>query len=171
MGETAIVVMVPEAVPAVGAVYRRHTRAGREGMPPHVTLLLPFADSAALPLADVRTLLGGFEPFEFELVEARRFEPSTGTVLWLAPEPAAPFVELTEALVDAFPAHRPYGGAFDDIVPHLTVADSRDRDLIERIDRDVGRALPIAARADAATIVECRDGRWQPHTTIPLGLS
>jgi 2'-5' RNA ligase len=171
LGETAIVVMVPEAGPAVGALYRTHTSAGREGMSPHVTLLIPFADSGALPLADVRTLVGSFAPFAFELTEIRRFEPSTGTILWLAPKPATRFVELTQALVDAFPAQRPYDGAFEDIVPHLTVAVSGDPDVVERIDEDIGRALPIAARADAATIVERRDGRWQPHTTIPFGLS
>jgi hypothetical protein len=52
---------VPEAEPAVGRWQRQHTRAGADGMPPHVTLLIPFADSESLPLA----------------------------VLWLAPEPAA----------------------------------------------------------------------------------
>jgi 2'-5' RNA ligase len=169
VGETAIVVLVPEAEPAVGAHYRTNTKAGREGMPPHVTLLIPFADSKSLPLREARTLLGSFEPFEFELTETRRFEPSTGTVLWLAPDPAMRFIAMTEALVNAFTDYRPYGGAFDDIVPHLTVAVSRDRGLIDQIDGEVGRSLPIAARADAATIVERRNGRWKPHTMIPLG--
>jgi 2'-5' RNA ligase superfamily len=168
MAETAIVVTVPEAEPAVGALYRTHTNAGRDGMPPHVTLLIPFADSESLPLAEVRAVLGGFEPFGFELMELRRFEPRSGPILWLAPQPAARFVELTEALVEAFPEHRPYGGAFDDIVPHLSVAVSRDADLLDGIERDVARALPIAARAEAATIVERVAGRWRPRTTVPF---
>jgi hypothetical protein len=46
---------------------------------------------------------------------------------------------------------------------------SRDATALDRIERELGPALPIATRADAATIVERRDGRWTPHTTIPLG--
>jgi hypothetical protein len=169
VAETAIVFVVPEAEPAVGAVYRTRTRSGREGMPPHVTLLIPFADSESLPLVEVRAVLRTFEPFEFELTEARRFVPPSELILWLAPEPAARFVAITEALVRAFPDYQPYGGAFEEVVPHLSVAVSRDAGAIEQIERRIGSALPIAARADAATIVQRREGRWQPHTTIPLG--
>jgi 2'-5' RNA ligase len=171
VGETAIVVIVPEAEPAVGALYRTHTNSGREAMPPHVTLLIPFADSEALPLAALRAALAAFEPFHFELAQTHRFEPSSGPILWLAPEPAAPFIELTEALVRAFPAYRPYGGAFHDIVPHLTVAAARDAHALDQIERELASALPIAARAEAATVVRRRDGdrRWEPHTTIPFG--
>jgi len=46
-------------------------------------------------------------------------------VVWLAPEPAAPFRALTAAVVSAFPAHRPYGGIHDDVVPHLTIGELR----------------------------------------------
>jgi len=172
VGETAIVVLVPEAEQAVGSLYRTHTRAGREGMSPHVTLLIPFADSESLPLDEVRAVLGRFEQFDFQLTELRRFEPRSGPpILWLEPDPAASFVTLTEALVQAFPDYVPYGGAFAEIVPHLTVADARDERTPARIQRDVVPALPIAARADAVTIVQRVDGRWQPHTRIPLGVS
>jgi hypothetical protein len=168
VAETAIVVVVPEADPAVGAVYRARTRAGRQGMPPHVTLLIPFANSESLPLAEVRTVLQTFEPFEFELTQTRRFEPPSELILWLVPEPAARFVAMTEALVRAFPEYQPYGGVFDDVVPHLSVAVSRDARVIEQIEREITQALPIAARAEAASIVQRADGRWRPHTTIPF---
>jgi hypothetical protein len=171
VGETAIVVVVPEAESVVGDLYRTHTNSGREGMPPHVTLLIPFADSDSLPLDEVRAVLGRFEPFEFALTEPRRFEPRSGPILWLAPEPPAPFVALTETLLRAFPDYRPYDGAFDDVIPHLTVAVGRDTDALDRIEREVVPALPIAATARAATIVHRLDGRWVPHTVVPLGLS
>ena len=168
MAETAIVITVPEAEPVVGGLCRAHTKAGREGMPPHVTLLIPFADSDALPLAEVRDVLEAFAPFDFALTESRRFEPPSGPILWLAPDPATPFVELTEALVRAFPDYPPYGGAFDQIVPHLSVAATRDSRLPQRIERELAPALPIAATADAATIVTRRNGRWEPHSTVPF---
>jgi len=165
---TAVVVTVPEAEAAVGAVYWSRTRSGREGLAPHVTLLIPFADSGSVPLEETQAVLGGFEPFDFELTEVRRFA-ARDTVLWLAPEPPDPFVAVTQALVRAFPEFRPYDGAFAEIVPHLTVAIERERPVLDGIERDLAAHLPIRARAEAATIVQHVDGRWQPHSTIPLG--
>ena len=169
MGETAIVVVVPEAEPAVGTLYRTHTNSGRDGMPPHVTLLIPFADSESLPLDAVRAVLRTFEPFEFALTELRRFETPSEQILWLAPEPATLFVALTEALVRAFPDYRPYGGGFEDVIPHLTVAASAEAGTIDEIEQKLAPALPITATAEAATIVHRRGGRWQPHMTIAFG--
>jgi 2'-5' RNA ligase len=168
VARTAIVVTVPEAEASIGGVYWTHTRSGREGLPPHVTLLIPFADSESVPLTQAQELIGAFEPFEFELSEVRRFA-ARDTVLWLAPEPAVAFVAMTEALVRAFPEFRPYDGAFAEIVPHLTVAIGRDPALLDGIERDLAPTLPISARADAASIVEHVDGRWRTHTTMPLG--
>jgi hypothetical protein len=53
----------------------------------------------------------------------------------------------------------------------LTVAVSRDARVLDEIEREVAAALPIAAKAETASIVQRLDGRWQPHTTIPLGAS
>ena len=52
--ETAVVIRVPEAEPAIGAHRREHTPSGAEGMPAHVTILVPFADSALLVAGMVR---------------------------------------------------------------------------------------------------------------------
>ena len=46
---------------------------------------------------------------------------SDGGTVYLAPSPAAPFRQLTHELFRRFPEHPPYGGAFDDVVPHLSV--------------------------------------------------
>jgi 2'-5' RNA ligase len=161
-------VEVPEAEPAVGAHYWTRTRSGREGLGPHVTLLIPFFDSDEVPLRELRRVLRGFQPFDFALTEPGRFG-ARDLVLWLAPHPARPFVALTEALVAAFPAYPPYGDAFEDIVPHLTVAVGRDAAVLDAIERDVVGALPIAARATAATVVQHVDGRWLPQASVPLG--
>jgi 2'-5' RNA ligase len=168
LARTAIVIAVPEAEPAVGLLRRRHTLDGAQGMPPHVTLLIPFADTDDVPVDEVRAVIGDVEPFDFELTETRRFESADEAVVWLAPVPAEPFVALTEALVRAFPEYQPYGGEFADVVPHLTVAATRDRRVLDAIEREVAAALPIHAQARAISIVQEVDGRWLPHTTIPL---
>jgi 2'-5' RNA ligase len=168
VARTAIVVEVPEAEPVVGDHYRRHTSSGAEGMPPHITLLIPFVDSVSLPVDEVADIVRGFEPFEFRLTKPCRFG-ARDVVLWLAPEPSAPFVAITGALVRAYPAYQPYEGAFDEVVPHLTVAVSRDPHLLDAIEPDVAAGLPFRARATAATIVHHVDGRWLRHSTLPLG--
>ena len=47
-------------------------------------------------------------------------------MVYLAPEPAAPFVALTEAVGAEFPGFPPYGGAFDEVVPHLTISEANE---------------------------------------------
>jgi 2'-5' RNA ligase len=168
VARTAVVVEVPEAEPVVGDHYRRHTSSGAEGMAPHITLLIPFVDSESLEPAEVAEIMRGFEPFDFRLTEPCRFG-ARDIVLWLAPEPSAPFVAITGALVRAFPACRPYEGAFDEVVPHLTVAVSRDPHLLDAIEPEIAASLPFHARATAATIVHHVDGRWVRHSTLPLG--
>jgi 2'-5' RNA ligase len=162
------VVEVPEAERAVGAHYWTQTRSGREGLPPHVTLLIPFFDSEDVPLTELCEILGAFEPFDFSLTELRRFG-ARDLVLWLAPEPVRPFLAMTQALVTAFPDYPPYAGAFDDVVPHLTVAVGRDAAVLDKVERDVIDALPLAARAEAATVVVNVAGRWSPQASVPLG--
>jgi hypothetical protein len=52
--------------------------------------------------------------FQFRLTHAGWFEQH---VLRLAPDPEAPFVELTARAAHAFPDYPPYGGQFTDVVP------------------------------------------------------
>jgi hypothetical protein len=169
-GSTAIVVLVPEADPLIGAIYRVHSKAGADGMTPHVTLLVPFVPSVGLdPAVDarLRTVFASFEPFDYALTRLERFE---GGILYLAPEPSRPFVDLTNALWRTFPDYPPYEGLHDDVVPHVTVADSDDEDLLARITVDLEPQLPVRCLAEAATIVE-RGGdlRWRPRVAFPLG--
>jgi 2'-5' RNA ligase superfamily protein len=44
-------------------------------------------------------------------------------VLYLPPRPDEPFRALTRAVCAAFPGYLPYGGAFTDTIPHLTVGE------------------------------------------------
>jgi hypothetical protein len=48
----------------------------------------------------------------------------------------------------AFPQHPPYGGAYDDVLPHLTIAEQRLADLhtLLEVERAMQSALPLAAR-------------------------
>lgn len=169
-GSTALVVLAPETDAVVGELYRRHAKAGREGMSPHVTLLVPFVPADRLDReaeARVATVFQRFQRFVYAL---RRLEQFDEGVLFLAPEPLHPFVELTEALMEQFPDYPPYDGIHDVIVPHLTVAVSDDWELLAQIAAEVKPQLPLECRVTVATLVERgADLRWRPRTAFSLG--
>jgi 2'-5' RNA ligase len=169
-GSTAIVVLTPEAEPLIGEVYRLHSNAGADEMTPHITLLVPFVPAPQLDAevdARLRRVFRSHEPFDYELVRVERFGRE---ILYLAPEPSRRFSELIDALSREFPDYPPYEGIHDDVVPHATVADSADEVLLARITADLEPQLPVACRAEVATIVERgTDLRWRPRVGLPLG--
>jgi 2'-5' RNA ligase len=166
---SAVVVIVPEAVADVSRHQSVNTPAGAAGMPPHVTLFVPFTDGeeAVEParVASLGELLAGFAPFPFRLTRTARFRAAS--VLYLTPEPAEPFVHLALAVIRRFPEHAPYGGLHPDPVPHLTVAKG-DEALLGPIEADVRRSLPIAAVASEAALVVEREGRWTVEAALPF---
>lgn len=168
--ETAIIAPLIEVAPAIDAIRLKHTKAGAEGMPAHVTLLYPFADSALLSPRAVETaaaIIGRFRPFDVRLATLRYFD-GIDAVLYLAPEPSEPFVRMIDALVRAYPAYPPYGGAHRDHIPHVTVAKG-ERTTLEPLEREVALRLPLQARVEAASLFQ-RDAeqRWHEREALPL---
>jgi 2'-5' RNA ligase len=167
---TAVIVPVPEAAGAVDP-WRERTSNDKpsRGVPAHVTLLFPFvpaADVDAAIVEELRRVVGAAEAFAFGLREARRFPG----VLYLAPDPPEPFVRLTEAIADRWPRHPPYEGAFETVVPHLTVAQG-DAALLDEAETVVRPALPIHAQAREALLleeVEPEWRRWETRARLPL---
>ena len=121
---TAVVAPVPAAEPLVAEHRQRLDAAAAWGVPAHVTVLYPFVEPAAVTehlIAVLATALGSASAFTCSFRRTR----FGGDVLWLEPEPDQPFRQLTTAVWGAFPQHPPYGGAYDDVIPHLTVAERR----------------------------------------------
>ena len=169
---SGLVVPVPEAEDLVGSWRMENDPSAPNGAPAHVTLLFPFrpADRVDDTVGDVRTVLRSVRRQPFQLTHIGVFPG----VVWLAPEPAELFRDLTRRLVDRFPECQPYDGAFRQIVPHLTAIDHTGRDRSPGGVRDafVARAdasLPIESELrEVILLVEGDDGRWSTHTTFPL---
>lgn len=161
---TELVVDAPFAAPVLGGWSRSRRGLVEE---PHVTILDPFVPSYAIDddvLDGIRAVLSAFEPFAYELVRVDRFPG----VVYLAPEPAEPFVAMTEALWRRFPEHPPYGGAFDEIVPHVTVSLGPEPDGLADY---VVRRLPVGGRVEEVGLVmEDARGRWGVAHRFPLAL-
>lgn len=169
---SAVVIAVPEAADAVDR-WREQTCNDKPsvGVPPHVTLVFPFAPAERIDdelIASLSELVSRVEEFDLELRETARFPE----LLYLVPEPPAPFMQLTGAIVGHFPGYQPYEGAFtlNDLVPHLTVAYG-DAAFLDEVDADVSPKLPIVARVQEAVLLEEVEpdwGRWVVRSRLPL---
>jgi hypothetical protein len=155
---TALIVPVPEAEPWIGELRRAHVASAARGIPPHVTVLAWFADAEDVDEGAVAEVLSAFRAFDFTLDRVERFD---GGTTWLRPVPAEPFNELTRAVWRRWPEYPPYGGEFEELVPHLTVSQTPI---------DVAVPLPIACRAREVLLVEedAPDGRWSTRLRVPL---
>jgi 2'-5' RNA ligase len=164
---SALYVDIPEAEPLVADARRRWDTAG-SAVPAHVTILFPFLSPDRLDAASLAALAevaSTVEPFGVTFARHGRF-PS---VLWLAPEPAAPFRALTEAMVKRWPDHPPYGGAFDEVIHHLTVADRAPSDVMDQLADRVVAQLPISGRVDRLTLSVRHHGAWSLREGFRLG--
>jgi uncharacterized protein YndB with AHSA1/START domain/2'-5' RNA ligase len=170
MAESALIVRVPEAEPHVAHWRSRFDPAAGQGVPAHITVLFPFVPPDAIDadvLASVCSAIADARPFAFRLASIERFPG----VVYLAPDPSAPFVELTNRIVRRFPAHLPYGGQFDAVVPHLTVAHASGDDAAE-VEAGLRKSLAgsgvIESTCTALVLIENSSGLWRPLHELAL---
>ncbi len=167
-GPSALIIPVAEAEPAVAELRRLHDPAAQDGLPAHVTVLYPFLPPRALDdhvIERLGDLAAAAPAFTFELGQFGRFPG----VLYLAPEPGDPFVALTEAVESQWPNCPPYRGEFDQIIPHLTVAEGA-LDATESVVSAVSGSLPISANAaEIWLMVQERGGHWTVRDRFSLG--
>lgn len=141
---TGIVVMVPEAEAIVPGA--------------HITLLAPFgADNRPTPgeIEDAAALFADVVPFTYALSDVCSFPDGSR---YLSPEPPGVFSRLIHRLHRLFPEYPPYGGAYDVVVPHLTIPD----------DAVVG-PLPLTAYAGEAALLHLDGGELSVWETFPFG--
>jgi len=144
--QSAVLIPVPEADAAVGPWRHRYDPVASAGVPAHVTLLVPWLAPDEISEADLASLddeLSDVKAFDFELVHVNWFGRR---VLWVAPEPSGPFLDLTHRLADRF-ATPPWGGMFDEIIPHLTIAHAGEGVELVPIAAEVAARLPVRCRA------------------------
>ncbi len=93
-------------------------------------------------------------------------------VLWLAPDPAQPFRDLTAGIFKTFPGYPPYAGAHDGSAPHLTVGERRLADLsaLTQAEQQVSAHLPCFARIDTVLLIEGAPApqSWRVVQQFPL---
>jgi 2'-5' RNA ligase len=169
--ETALIVEVPAAEPAVGRHRFELDPNARLGIPAHVTILAPFMHGSAIgpkELARLELVFASVKPFDFRLDRAGWFGTA---VLWLGPEDPAPFSNLTSAVFAEFPDFPPFEGQFEEVIPHLTVGIDCPADTMRHAEQEIIPSLPVPGRAAAITLIGelSPKGRWGTLASFPLG--
>jgi 2'-5' RNA ligase len=164
-------VPVPQAERVVAEWRSRHDPVAAAGVPAHVTLLAPWLPADEIgpqPLAELAGAAASTRPWEFRLTGAAWFGRR---VLWLVPDPAEPFARLTSRLAEQF-GTPPWGGAFDEVVPHLTVGQADgDPTALDRVADELQARLPLACRADELWVMLATGRRWSVRARLPFGRS
>jgi 2'-5' RNA ligase superfamily len=169
--ESALIIEVPEAEPAVHRFRERLDANAPLGIPAHITVLAPFMPSEAIDtsvLTQLRQLFAKASPFWFRLDRTDWF---SDRVLWLAPDDPGPFSDLTQEVFRAFPAFPPFEGRHDVVIPHLTIGHGHPLSEMRGAEEAIQDSLPIDACAVAVTVMteQSAGGRWTKTATLTLG--
>ena len=136
-------------------------------MPAHITALYPFLPEERLTgevVERLRELCAAAPVLDVQFRRTARFPD----VVYLDPEPAAGLRDLTAAIAERWPDAPPYGGAFDEVIPHLTVAHGAGDEVLDNIEADVLARLPITTRLVEARLYVFDGGRWRPRAALPF---
>jgi len=169
--QTALAVELPELDPVLDKHRKRLDPARGRGMMAHVTVLYPFIDTEDLTDAAIDAIAmiaARTRAFDTSFTEVRWFGED---IAWLAPSPAGPFVALTTEVVERFPLHQPYDGAFGDIVPHATIGHRGTPTDLDTAVHQIERGLPIPASARDLSLLarEPLTDQWRPLRRCALG--
>jgi len=94
----------------------------------HMTLQYPWLEKEGVTrevMNDLRTLFKDQTSFNFQLTTAWFGD----SVLILKPLDPQPFIEMTQAILRTWPDYPYYGGDYDEIEPHVTLAYGQAEDL------------------------------------------
>jgi 2'-5' RNA ligase len=160
-------------VSAEGAIDRYRRRLDPSswfGMPAHVTVLYPFMAPAEISdavLGELEAVFAACDGFDFTLSEVRWFDDR---VVYLAPSPVVAFRALTSAVTAKFPEYPPYEGAFDEVQPHVTVAEDARGVLMRAAGWLVKHRLPITGQVTDVWLMTIGDPEpsYRRAHTIPL---
>jgi 2'-5' RNA ligase len=166
---TALTIQLENEAKDVAAARHELDPHEHRRVPLHVTLIHPFvrrSDVTHELLSGLRAFFGDRPSLTFDLA---RVETFPGDIAYVAPEPDRPLIELIHELSDAYPATPPYGGRFDHIVPHVTIAGLDIAD-IGSVRSRLAPLLPVRCRPDRASLVEeYEPDRWREWHALPFG--
>jgi 2'-5' RNA ligase len=173
---TAILITVPELADytdrwrSVSRTSMRPDVPLNELIPPHVTVLVPWApEPTDADLDKVRAAVADVKPFELSFPAAGQFPNGTA---WLRPEPFDEVVALIRKVAAAFPEYPPYNGEFPDPHPHLTISSSAQGGPAVVADAQAALAAepaPVVTLTELGLWRDDEHGVWSQFGAVPLG--
>ncbi|MFR9731153.1 2'-5' RNA ligase family protein [Saccharopolyspora sp. MS10] len=167
LGTTAVVLPVPGADPLLRSVAARFPGAVREGFPAHITILYPFLPASEVDeevVAELAAILARCRPQRVAFTASTDPRHLAEGFVALRPEPDGELRGLT-AEVGGRWGLRPYGGAYGEAEPHLTVALEVAPERARAIVADL--VPPPPAELAEAWLVRFDDG-WSLRARLPL---
>ena len=158
---------MPAAERLVSVWRERFDGSAAQEMPAHITTLYPFLDEDRLTevvVAQLCELCAELPHLDVVFRRTGRFPE----VLYLDPEPGDGLRQLTVAIAQRWPEAPPYGGSFEDISPHLTVAHGAGDGLLADIEADVLRGLPVRTQLVEACLYVFDGARWRLRARLPF---
>ena len=166
--ESVVLIPVPPATDLLRPYHSHFNPSAPAGTVEHITLLYPFLPPSQIDdrvLARLRVVFSQVDAFSYVLRNTGWFEQG---VLYLAPDPPDPFVELTNRLTTTFGV-LPFEGRFPTVVPHLTIEQHGDIDTLQRVAAAITSRLPVAARAEEAWLMLGHiETGWTVHRRFPF---
>ena len=140
---SALLVRCPAAEPAVATQRLRFDRAAAFGVPAHLTICFPFAPVRMLSAADHDRLTSAFAGVPGFVVRGARTGWFGEDHLHVPVEPADAVLRLIGLVGALFPEHPIYGGAIEEVVPHVSIGPGELAEL-SVAEAQVSARLPFA---------------------------
>lgn len=161
-----VAALVPGADALVGRFRNELDPTARRGLGAHLTLVYPFVEPADVTPATVdalRAAVAPTAPFPCTFGELRWFG---ARVLWLAPDPVAPFREIADRIRRHIPGLAPEER---ELVPHLTVGLRRAAPLaaLRVAEEALAPRLPLTVRIDRVQLM-VRTDTWDVGAEVLL---
>jgi 2'-5' RNA ligase len=173
MAHTLLAVPVPEAEELVRRLAAEwepsYDLGGPDDILAHVTVLGPFVPPGEVDdrvHLDLRSLFGAASRFPFRLTEVRVFG---GDVVYLTPDPAERFTDLTAMAFEAYPDHPPYGGKYVHVVPHLTIGPIWSEEMKRALIAAGEAFVPVEAVATEVRLILNDDTSFRTLARYPFG--
>jgi hypothetical protein len=163
MAQLLIMVPVPEVEPFIAQLRARFDPSAKRGLGAHVTVLHSNISQGRIEPAfmdRIAVSVSSVAPFGYRITRVARF-PRT---LYLAAEPAAPFVLLRERLVLALPMSEREPQFKEPLIPHVSVvrkSTSKDHDVEGELSATLRRHGPIPCVCKQLVLLENSSGVWQ----------
>jgi len=170
MTRSAFIVRVPEAERIVHRLRTHYDPRAAAGMPAHIVILSPFMAPELISggvTERARNVFSSFSPFTFVLKEIGRW-PETAILFAYPPHC---FIDMTNAISEEFPDYPPYAEMYDEIVPHMTIADGNadNAHIAEhKLKTILDRHGPIESKCTVVDLIENSSGTWKTMHTFSL---